>query len=175
MLATRMRMASGVWDGYLYKEGDEYISQTGGWVQGYTNSANYSQSKESDHLFLKVSSSVLWDHTDLFGTEGVRTWVTDNPIDLTEFNQLKIYWRNDGSSSDQQRSYFVVSTDKTAHYADNTKVFYISNRFTAWQENMIDVSDLSGNYYIRVHARGILNLDSKHRISEISVGRIWVE
>ena len=173
MLATRMRMASGVWDGYLYKEGNEYEHLTGGWVHGYTRNANYSQSKESDHLYAKVSSSVNWDANNVSGTEGVRTWVTDELIDLTEFNQIKIQWANIGVDHSSVFSTFAVSPNKTGNYTDYTERVWLQYAFD--REDVIDISSLSGGYYVRVHARGRFYDGSYDLYCELLTKRIWLE
>ena len=174
MLATRMRMAAGggsaAWDGTLYDAGEEYTDITGGWVAGYTENANYSQSKEADHLYLKQGAAGGSNKI------GYRTYVTENAIDLTDWNTIKSEWEgNRASSWTNNRASFVVSTNKTANYTTNNGITERVNQVFATTTDSIDISALSGNHYVRVHVRGATNSVGTQYWTEAKAYKIWLE
>jgi hypothetical protein len=122
---------------YLYNEGEGEDN----WVEGYSY-RDGSVSKESDHLKVYATS----------GEEQLaeRTYVTDDPIDLTNYDTAYIDWKV-GVSSLYSTGYFVASTDKnTSCTTYNTRVAI--NSYTSRVETQMDISGLTGNHYLRVHA-----------------------
>lgn len=124
---------------YYYDEG-EYEDD---WVVGYSTGAG-SQSKESDHLYLLA---------DYVASSAERTYVLDSAVNLTNVDTLYVDWEN----IDGDYVYLVVSTDKTSHYnVYDYRYGHTVGGFSR-ETNSLDVSGASGNYYIRVHARGTFN------------------
>jgi hypothetical protein len=74
-------------------------------------------------------------------------------MNMTGINKIKIRWKNEGHSNNSQ-SYFVVATTHNQKHNEGVvagKSFHRSGSFIFnWSE--IDVSDLEGNYYVRIHA-----------------------
>lgn len=140
---------------FLYKEGAEPVS----WVVGYsagTTIVGNSQSKESDHLYLQAFSV------------GVRTYVTDSVVDLTNINTIWIDWENVGDA--KQYSCLIASTNKTATYTTYNARLMVTGNFSRTEQSL-DVSGLSGNHYIRIHATGPVAL----AYSKINAYKVWIE
>ena len=138
-----------------YNNGTENIN----WAEGYSlgTSASNTQSKQSDHLHIYVGD---------VSAEQVRTWVTDVPVDLTNISKLKITWNNYRSVHNSNQSHFVVSTEKMGNYTTYNANFVRLQQFALTTDEM-NVSSLSGHYYIRVHARSISGYTSGIRAYKI--------
>lgn len=147
-----------IWPPNLYKNGTEGVL----WEEGVSIS-NGSRSKENDHLFLEALGPLAdW------------SYITSIDIDLTEFTSLKIDWENYGQDSGQNWSTFVVSGRADDPFNDNDGTHYV-NRQEDFErrEDSIDISALSGEHLIRIHARGG---DSFGEIpSRLKIYRVWVE
>jgi hypothetical protein len=124
--------------GYIYN-GSTYNPI---WVNGYSI-GDGSQYLYTDSMYLNADQS-----------RGIseRSYVTDNPIDLTCINSIVIDWENIGWDWDNNRSYLVLSSSsKYGKYDDNEINFKRIRPFTR-RHDTLDVSTLTGNYYIRIHA-----------------------
>lgn len=136
----------------FYELGDEKAFATGGWVPGYEHDSG-SQSKENDHLFLR--------HTG--GSLAVRTYITDNTINLTGFNTLKVDWSKEHEFGPATAYGFGATTDKNLQaYSLTRQGSQIITTGAAWSEEdtsdfvrqiqTTDISTLSGSYYLFVVA-----------------------
>lgn len=79
-------------------------------------------------------------------------WVTDVTVDLTNYSSVEITWRQAGTANNSTSSRLCVSSNKTADSNTFDARLSKANTFSKVTESL-DVSGLSGNYYIRVHAR----------------------
>lgn len=79
-------------------------------------------------------------------------WVTDVTVDLTGYSSLEVTWRQGGTGNNNNSSRLVVSTNKTADSNTFDARVTAANTFSTTTTSL-DVSGLSGSYYIRVHAR----------------------
>ena len=124
-------------NGFIYNEG-EFEDM---WVPGYSSGSGV-QSKESDHLYLRGGTS--------FSSRDERTYVTDEMIDVTNYNALKIEWHVLGMAG--SLGALIVSTNKMGNYltydAQLAQTFGTDGRVIG----SLDISNLNGNYYIRMHA-----------------------
>jgi hypothetical protein len=120
----------------------------GDWVEGYDKDDG-SQSKQPTHLYLQAS-----DHNDT----AERTWVTDGTISLKCIQSIVIDWENTGVDKSDNESYLIVSTSKTSgHWLSNAQLMKTESFVRT--SDTLDVSGLTGSYYIRVHARDDDNND----------------
>jgi hypothetical protein len=132
--------------GYIYN-GSVY---NGDWTTGVTTilGSLTEQSLETDHqrLYAKSTSGTSVN-IDI-------SYSTVNPIDLTCINSIIIDWENTGSDSDSNRSHLVVASSRNSRYSESTTRFSKQNSFVRKTNELdkLDVSDLTGTYYIRVHA-----------------------
>jgi len=143
--------------------GDYYIEGVEGvlWVTGYTYHSGEIV-KRADHIYLNA----YYD-----GNYSERTAVTDVAVDLTNAYKVKIEWYNDSSSSNssKRRSAFVVSTQKMSSLATYDARIYREGPFSR-RVDEIDVSGLTGNYYLRVHSRG-----EDGYVNRVYLYKVWAE
>lgn len=144
---------------YLYNQGDEHADITGGWVIGHSNGVG-SQSKQSNYLHL-IGGSSGW---------GVRTYVTNSLIRLTDVNTIYVEWENGGSNSTHTISGMVISTVKTGNIDTNNAFVVVRSNFLPLI-SQLDVSAITGDYYIRVHGQS----NTAGVLSSLRVYRIWIE
>lgn len=129
-------LSGAAWDGFLYKDGDEYTRITGGWsADGYSynnNQSIYAAVKQATSIYGQASAHPLDGY-------GVGIGLTRS-VNLTDFSSLK--WLMMGRQAAimvvPAKSNFVLSYAK---YGEFTSVDQPSTQ-------TIDVSDLSGSYYI---------------------------
>jgi len=135
-------------DGYIYNEGEfeDY------WVEGHSN-GDGEQSKESTYLYLYASDAV----------NGVRTWVTDEEVDLTDVDSIKVTISN--WSGLVSTGALIASSIKTGGTGD----YDARETFTADGTVTLDVSALSGDYYVRVHVTVTMTTGS------FRITKVWVE
>lgn len=131
----------------LYAEGAEPEP----WVEGYLliggGASDASRSKEADHLFLWAKS----DHTSTYATEVA--WVTDQLVDLGPWSTLHIEWAKEDVGLGTKRAVLVASTDQQSSYTVYDERLIETEDAFARREQTLDISGLSGSYYIRVHVR----------------------
>lgn len=118
------------WDGYFYKYGDEYTEKTGGFVVVGTASLT----KETKYL--SVTGSVQG---------GIYTSKT---VDLTGISALVFDWTCNNGFRDTR--FLVSKTQSTSYSGAGAVVLEATTGSGARKETTLDVSSLSGNYYIGV-------------------------
>jgi hypothetical protein len=103
-----------------------------------------------------------------------RATTTTNTVDLTYINTLYIDWEGlRSTSSIGQSANFIVSTSSTASFTTfnaRTQVIF-SNVAGDRRTSSLDVSGLTGNYFIRIHARD--GSSTSDRWNNIRVYRVW--
>ena len=119
----------------LYLWGDQIVP----FAPGFSQSSG-SQSFEHDHLHLKADGA----------SRSERTYVTAVPVNLTDVRFIYIRWVNDGSFSSSNRSELIASTVQSDSCLTFNARLERRNAFT--ETNSVYVTNLSGDYYIRVHA-----------------------
>ena len=123
-----------------YKDGWENTDVIGSMVAGYAE-GSASWSKEDYHLQTYIGSDRIAE----------RTWVTNLPINLTYIKQVIIRWR--GLRDDNTTFYtFSISTVKMGDRSIRDIGISHSDSF-GQREDIIDVYDLRGLYYLRAHHR----------------------
>lgn len=125
---------------YLYNAGTQVVPFNTSYSTGANGSVTFGAS----------SVSVSVGAFDTIVNE--RSISTTSAIDLTNVKKIYIDW--DGSSSgSQQIIALVVSTTASATYTTNNAVLSVANPNFARRIDSLDVTALSGNYYVKVHAR----------------------
>jgi len=112
------------------------------WVNGYSH-GDGSQYLYTDSMYLNANQ--------VRGT-AEKTFVTDNPVDLTCINTIAIDWENIGFDGENNRSYLVVSASSKFGRYDNNDIKLETRKPFTRRIDTLDVSTLTGTYYIRVHA-----------------------
>ncbi|MEG6615401.1 pyocin knob domain-containing protein [Peptococcaceae bacterium 1198_IL3148] len=141
-------------NGLLYYSGEEHIQFDVGYKTGTAT-----QSKNADCLLLQPSSST-----------GECAYVTSIEVDLTNVNTLKVDWEQSYADNNTY-SYLIVSTSKTGNFETYNARTYVRGQF-ARKIDTLDVSNLTGTYYIRVAAR---RLDTASSSPSHKIYRIWGE
>lgn len=120
--------------------------------------------KELTHLNLIADNST--------GT-ALATFVTLQKIDVTNLRVIKVEWEAICSNhTNNHQSYIDLVTDRNADYFNGVKQFRKNGSF-AKREDTLDVSNLTGEYYVRVMAH-----DAASAIRadvNLKVYKIWKE
>ena len=123
---------------YFYDSGDECTIITGGWTAGGTN-PNFVFTKGSDSLYLQAAVA----------NNTVYSMYTINTIDLTNISTLHFKVKYDVNGSSGYCSVNAVnSSPSTSDY--NVGTYNTVTMNLGVQTVSVDVSSLSGNYYIRL-------------------------
>lgn len=116
------------WDGYYFKDGDQYTDITGGWAKigdGGTVSVGEVLSVKAQYYSSGASSACVG---------------TVNKVDLT--NVKTLYFDSpSGQSGDAYGAYLRIADDTSS---------VRTKQFTAAGQHSIDVSDLTGEYYLHL-------------------------
>lgn len=149
-----------------YSEGDEGSNITGGWVNGYVVRDGVT-TKNVDHLYLRATNG---GSTSL-GAE--IACVTNVQIDLSNIRTLRINWENIGMVASGLSSDINVSTNKAGSAIDRNAGLTVTNGAFTRRSDFVDVSALSGLYYVRIHAVASNIAVSKE--TNLKVYDIWGE
>lgn len=122
-----------------YTEGTENVE----WVEAYsTGDETYgTQSKESDHLYIEI-----------FAKTGIainRTYATKDPVDVTSLKQIEINMRTSEIVACAIRFGVAVARD-TSNSSSNYVVKADVSAKPSGYTSIMDVSELTGEYYIRM-------------------------
>lgn len=125
----------------LYRYGEEFTDKTDGWMEAYQQNVTVGDlAKETDRMNINFESSGA-------GNFGV---VTTKKIDLSFIDTIYVDWEQtvDGLS---QRIYLIVSEFRTQPHnifdLRAEEINLVGRRTTA-----LDVSSLTGEYYVRINA-----------------------
>lgn len=126
---------SSYWDGYYFKDGDQYEEITGGWTsEGWDNSAT---ATIGETLIVRANGNAT-------GRMGIA-----NPVDLTNVNTLW-YDSPNGNNGASNSGYLCIANAKT--YGSGNRVASVTIRKAG--TGSIDVSNLSGEHYLYLYAMG---------------------
>ncbi len=142
-------------NGYIYNEGEHEDM----WDVGYSSGPG-SQSKEIDHLYLAAGEDGDPETPWFPGENGIRTYVLDNTIDLTSWDTVKADIVRVKASAP---FYLNAGTEKMVYFDQ------MQGAATASGVVSIDVSELSGHYYIRLHCRAYEG-ESIYKVT-----KVWLE
>lgn len=133
--------------GYMIHFNAPYLYQDGllkdFWTDGFTQNAL---------LPVNLSTRTISIAAAAAGETSEVTTVTDVLVDLTDWNSISIDWENIGTATIENISALRVSTIKNGDQSTFDAGVQLTNVF-ARQTSTVDVSGLTGNYYVRVHAR----------------------
>ena len=128
----------------LYDSGDEYTDITGGW-SGF---ACYSGTSKG--TFTKNSSSIYIKSNGSSGAQSIAA-SPENKIDITDISTLKVNVTSFNVQSGY-RSYFILSSSRNTSSTDNSVA---TKEITGTGETELDISGLSGSYYVIVYNRAV--------------------
>ncbi len=144
---------NGVWNElttYLYKNGNEYESLTGGWGSadvGYTwgNNATYlnNATKNSDSITIASANGKA-------GAVG-----TKNKIDVTNYSRLKFVYSS--TANNEAKSIFALNAGRNCNKDSNSDIVAFTTYPSGDNKTVeLDVSKITGSYYV------IATVDSNH-------------
>lgn len=148
----------------LYDEGNECNIITGSWVSGYSKSTGGSAKNETNLYLYAVGN-----YNDQ--SEAEWTFVTDKSINLSRIRTLYFDCEKTGSSDDGASFRFVVSTEKMG----SSKQYdaRVSSNAVVRKILSLDVSSLTGEYYIRLHSWTGSPHDTKYMKGYVY--KVWAE
>jgi hypothetical protein len=101
-----------------------------------------------------------------------RSISTANSVNLTGINTLYITWDGQVTNGTSQFSAFIVGTNPAVGFSTFTSRIILNTQdFSGPITSSLDVSGLTGNYFIRVHQRD--SSTSSLTGGQIQVYRIW--
>jgi len=145
-------MQGGSWQrkmGYVYVNG-QWVPLSSGiiYMEGYeavpliatrNSEVRVICEKRSDHLYIWVVGSLF---------EGGRgRFRTADPIDLTPFTQIRVLWRSGGDQTVWNDSRLLVMDPASGVVV---REFSPEEIVFDWREDVLDISDLTGSYYVFV-------------------------
>lgn len=142
---------------YLYNEGEG----EGDWVVGYTSSCG-STTKEETYLYLSANS----------GMSTECTYVTDNAIDLTDYNTLYVEWDTD--DDDKHTSNLDISSFDGEYYIRTHHYGFVVIEFP-WRVSFIGISALKNGSHATLEVDGYINSDSNPPVDSLKVYKVWLE
>lgn len=147
-----------------YIEGDEKTLNTGGWVEGFKGSRGVlTKNADSLQAYADGNASVA---------DAVQAiWVTNSKINLNNISRIGVEWENNGSDL-SNRGFIQVSNNKDGDCNDKVAE---TSRVNRWGRlvNHLDVSNLKGEYYIKLGSIATTNEPS--RFADTKFYRIWGE
>lgn len=120
---------------YLYKEGEQYTSLTGGWGlgSGTVSGGKGGFAANADHLSFTGKADTYWG----FG-------VSLQKINMTDFSKLYLYGNGGGT--------FGAATAQDVNFTASTSVGSTLKNYS------VDISGLSGSYYVKFKIGGSATL-----------------
>jgi hypothetical protein len=141
------------WNGPLYEPGNTYDGITGGWENWFSSGGS----------FVVGASSLNFNYSESGGGSGTPL-ATKKKIELTGFSELSVKVTN-FTKSNNGMFWFGV-TDTT--YSDNSALsngFIAHTVVTADGKWSVDVSELSGEYYIVLFVKATYTSGETHKAS----------
>lgn len=121
----------------------EDIKKSKTWVQGHVIGTNNIDVSNDDYWVLTAGGSGYCE----------ATLVLDNLLDFSNIDHIEIVWENKGTSkTDDAQSRLVISTYKTGNHGGIIISDIKKTRGFAKTNSLLDVSQLTGSYYVRVHS-----------------------
>ena len=144
---------------YLYNKGDEFTDITGGWTQ-YKNCGG-TIIKENDNMALNL--------VGVAGYDSIGYVITSNKIDLTKYKKLVINsdWVKSKSATGVSIRFGVYNAPPATWSDVGNPVAGIS-----FGSNILDVSSISGEYYILVGA--YINGQPNYYV-DLSIKEVYME
>ena len=153
---------------YLYKDGNEYASLTGGWDLIKSNSATSGVvTKNSDNMYLYTGETGKASPRE----KSVYACMV-NLINLTTYSKLKATVEN-LSYGDRSSISLCVNTTKHTATSSIWGAGVASKQMTTSGTHTVDISSLTGNYYIYVDLYASADYTSAK--ASCNIVKIWLE
>ena len=99
--------------------------------------------------------------------------VLDQEVDLTNVSSVSVDWEINGNTDNESAAYLIVSKIKFGGLGTYDKFYYYGPRGS--RRSSVNVSSLSGKYYIRVHSGVNPNSSLGARQKNVAVYRIYLD
>lgn len=143
---------------YYYKAGDECAVITGGWGDGL-DYRNGSKAKNADTLYLNTTQ-----HTD----NSWRSYATNNAINVTSLSKLYVEASiSSGVAMPETGLHFGLSSSKTG--TGDAAFLKAQGNLTTYAVYELDVSALSGSYYITINAVS----QYPDNVTDVYIKNVW--
>ena len=159
---------------YLYNKGNECTDVTGGWtINGVHPGAGYVCSNKSQYLYKNSDNMQIYMHGSWVDAQASTTY-TKKAIDLTDYSTLKVMAFGSKAGGSIKISTGVPWYNSRMGWYQMNVGFLKSvsiDAGTAYQLHELDVSDVTGEYYIHLYgdqARSQYNLN-------VYISQVWLE
>ena len=151
---------------YFYKEGNECLTLSGGWVVGRNTSAAGSQTKNADHIYIEAMGV----------SDNDRSFRTTNKIDTTKFSNIYVEWKNTGlNAASNETNISFTTAENGFSWVDVLVIKTITGSFSKRITNVpIEISGDVTEGYLRLGAVFRHNA-SPSRSSQVYMYNVWLE
>ena len=122
------------WHGELYYNGNQYVDITGGWIK-YENT-----------ITITFGASSITATGGVSGSPNMSSIYTSKKVDLSAYNALRVTATNDSTDI----AYAQLKVTNSNSQVDENAVSYSNLEKGTNIETTLDVSSLSGEYYISI-------------------------
>lgn len=151
---------------YFYKEGNECLTLSGGWVVGRSTSAAGSQTKNADHIYIEAKGV----------SDNDRSFRTTNKIDTTKFSNIYVEWKNTGlNAASNETNISFATAENGFSWVDVLVIKTITSSFSKRITKVpIEISGDVTEGYLRLGAVFRHNA-SPSRSSQVYMYNVWLE
>lgn len=151
---------------YFYKEGNECLTLSGGWVVGRNTSAAGSQTKNADHIYIEAMGV----------SDNDRSFRTTNKIDTTKFSNIHVEWKNTGlNAASNETNISFATAENGFSWVDVLVIKTITGSFSKRITKVpIEISGDVTEGYLRLGAVFRHNA-SPSRSSQVYMYNVWLE
>lgn len=151
---------------YFYKEGNECLTLSGGWVVGRNTSAAGSQTKNADHIYIEAKGV----------SDNDRSFRTTNKIDTTKFSNIYVEWKNTGlNAASNETNISFATAENGFSWVDVLVIKTITGSFSKRITKVpIEISGDVTEGYLRLGAIFRHNA-SPSRSSQVYMYNVWLE
>lgn len=150
---------------YLYKDGDEKASVTGGWSKAFSVGASSTYTENTTNIAMTAVGPS--------GSGADMSTATVNTINLTDYTTLKMQFSGSISNVNSLVGLDVLNAKNT--YFQNIAVAKVERKIVQTYTDVVvslDVSSLNGSYYIgaEVYKSGTTSITET-----LTIKKIWLE
>lgn len=166
---------------YLYDSGNQFTDVTGGWV-GCSDDANITSYINLSYSYnnrtcIRIRSKGISDALGGDNT-GAAIALTTNKIDLTGYSNLNVTTYSTGETGSGSTFLFLYGlyTTKTptqrsgatnSGYVSGARKSFTSDLYNKWSTSSINISSITGSYYVGVVQRGNVNYEKIAYINKV--------
>ncbi|MFZ7103351.1 MAG: hypothetical protein ACOWWO_11950 [Peptococcaceae bacterium] len=140
----------------------DYIALVSGRLSG--DESYYVVNADNIELYAKRSAT---------GTQAGTSVVTDVPVSLTGVSTISVEWDFECEGTNNTNAHFIASTNKTGSNSVFDARYWTERAFTK-KIQVLDVSNLDGDFYLRCHAQ-VTSTASISQFSKVRVYRLWLD